>query len=91
MAKLQTKLINGVKYTLYPVDFLNKVFSQITLTMNDRRLNMTKRMATSWMRRTVWEDMKIINFEQRDKGESEFIPLTIKEFRWLKAELENPI
>lgn len=86
MAKLY--LLRGRNYILTPLPLIDKAFKRIVYSDNPEKLEKYKKIATNWIRRTVWDELKIRN---NKPYEEKVIPLTLKEFNWLKEKYDSPI
>jgi hypothetical protein len=92
MGTVKKIVVDGKEYMLFPIPFVDNILSRIDeMSNNPKRHEKLIKLGGQWIRRTLWEDLSILQFEARERGEEGFIPITKNEFNWLKKELENPI
>ena len=85
----QFHLIRGKNYFLTPLPLVDKALGRIASTARDEQLEKYKKIALNWIRRTVWSEIAVTNLDK--DYEDIKVPLTQKEFNWLKSEYDKPI
>jgi hypothetical protein len=87
--KAKQYLIRGKNRILVPLQFLDKVMGTIAETTSGTELDNLKLVAVNLIRRTAWKEMLPVNANK--KYEEIKVPITLKEYNWLKTKYDTPI